>query len=249
MSSDFTLLHAAAGRPLKWPTFLAISTDCVVTRSTTGNIDAELTLMDERDTVIKANITAVGNELNEDGAYLLRHAYFGTDPLRCYVGQEGCVRLVPDEFDGTDPTCETLPWAPTLLSGIGVLVEVGEGRNRAVIQGLSFLGKGTGWRPFKVRVRADQESEDPLQQFPRVLSLVSFHAALHRMGKDGVLEAKLHRIAYLQPAYSLLLGQLGIIPGQLGKDRAISALLRLNKDFRKVQRLVNADDDSVDSID
>ncbi|KAK0558242.1 hypothetical protein OC844_005304, partial [Tilletia horrida] len=32
-------------------------------------------------------------------------------------------------------------------------------------------------------------------------------------------------------------------------DRAISALLRLNKDFRKVQRLVNADDDSVDSID
>ncbi|KAK0521736.1 hypothetical protein OC834_006550 [Tilletia horrida] len=248
MSSDFTLLNVAAGRPLKWPTFLAISADSVLTHDESNDGDIQLTLMDEHDNVMRGTITVAGDHVSDDGAYLLRQAYVGTDPLHFHVGQDGCIRSVPEEFD--DPTGDTLPWAPSLLSGIGVVAEVNESRKKGLIRGLSFLGKDKGWRAWELRTRADDASDDPLQQIPRPLSLVSFHAALHRVGRDGILEAKLHRIAYLQPAYSLLLGQLGITPGRLGRDRAIAVLQRLNEDFSKVQRMVNADEDSSeDSID
>ncbi|KAK0526080.1 hypothetical protein OC835_005410 [Tilletia horrida] len=207
-----------------------------------------MTLLDQRDRMVTCTLHSSHARTIRDGAYLLRQGYIATDPLRCYVGEEGCLRFVPEEINGTDPTSETLPWAKTLLNGIGVVTEVDVDRKTAVVQGMTFLGPEKKWCQYKVRLFATRQAEDPLQQFPRLLSLASFHAYLHRVGRDGVLEGRLQRIAYLQPAFSLLLGELGVLPGQLGKDRAIAALRRLNDDHEKVERLVNAVE-SVDSED
>ncbi|KAK0524204.1 hypothetical protein OC834_005618 [Tilletia horrida] len=249
MPADFTLLHVAAGRPLKWPTYLTLSADCMLTREG-DTATSTITLLDRRDKMLNGALYTVRPEPLLDGAYLLRQGYIATDPLRCYVGPEGCLRFVPEEINGSDPTCETLPWAKALLNGIGVVTEACKESKKVVIEGLSFLGKEQRWCKYKARLFAAETVDDPLLQFPRILSLASFHAFLHRVGRDGVIEGRLQRISYLQPAFSLLLGELGIIPGQLGKDRAIAALRRLNQDQQKVQRLVNAvEESSADSED
>ncbi|KAK0528457.1 hypothetical protein OC834_004042 [Tilletia horrida] len=244
---NFTLLNAAAGRPLKWPTYLTLCADCVLTEA--DDRGWVLTLLDNRDKMVDGTITATNEHDLKGGAYLLRHGYIGTSPLRCHVGQDGCLRHVPSGMDGTDPACETLPWAKSLLNGIGVVAEVDVDAKKITIVGKSFLGLDQQWCKYKVRLHATNMENDPLQQFPRLLSLVSFHGSLQRISRDGTFEARLRRISYLQPAFSLLLGELDIIPGQLGKDRAVAALRRLNRDHNKVQRLVHAHEDSVDSED
>ncbi|KAK0522961.1 hypothetical protein OC835_006403 [Tilletia horrida] len=241
---NFTLLNAAAGRPLKWPTYLSLCSDCVLTQKEDNSW--VLTLLDDSDKMVDGSITAK-NELDlRGGAYLLRQGYIGTSPLRCHVGQEGCLRPVPSGMD--DPTCESLPWAKSLLNGIGVVTEVDANGKKGTVVGKSFLGPIQKWCKYKIRLHATK-ADDPLQQFPRPLSLASFHASLHRITSDGTLEARLERISYLQPAFSLLLGELDIIPGQLGRDRAVAALRRLNSDHNKVQRLVHAQEESADSED
>ncbi|KAK0554418.1 hypothetical protein OC844_006171 [Tilletia horrida] len=240
MAITFTHLNAAAGRPMKWPTYLTVCADSVITDTVPvqrcGSMDLTMLNVDDDD-VIRAHVTSYDVRECQTGSYILSHAYAATKPFHVHIPHENAARFLPEDIDGTDPSCQTMTCTAPLLNGIGVVRDVSGDRRRATICGLSYMGEN-GWRPYELRTLVDDKDDNPQKQVPRPYSLVSFHGTLVKMAKDGVLEVDLHRVSYLQPAYSLLLVELDICADVAGRDRATLAFQHLNRDQEKVERLL-----------
>ncbi|KAK0528705.1 hypothetical protein OC834_003964 [Tilletia horrida] len=240
MAITFIHLNAAAGRPMKWPTYLTICADSVITDTipVVRGEHKDLTMLNVEDVAVRAYITAYDIHERQPGSYILSHAYAATKPFHVHIPHENAARFLPEDIDGTDPSCQTMTCTAPLLNGIGVVRDVSADRRRATICGLSYMGEN-GWRAYELSTLVDDKDDNPQKQMPRRYSLVSFHGTLIKKAEDGVLEVDLHRVGYLQPAHSFLLVELDICADAAGRDRAMLAFQHLNRDQEKVERLLH----------
>ncbi|KAK0522714.1 hypothetical protein OC834_006170 [Tilletia horrida] len=173
------------------------------------------------------------------GAYLLTNTHMSTKPLRLFVPHEDCARLIPDTYDGTDPMVEGLPWCKSVLYGIGVVVSPG-GRD-AILAGLSYMGKSSGWQKFEFKMLPGDEDEDifpPTPKKPTPFSLYSFEGSLLEV-TDGLPVVKIRRFNYLQPAPIELCEELGYILPPSGKARVVRSDKRWAAEQKRLDVLLN----------
>ncbi|KAK0519569.1 hypothetical protein OC842_007406 [Tilletia horrida] len=242
MPPDLTQVRRAMGHAIKWHTYLTISVDVVLADpEDNGPPNAmRLWLQDEEGDMVQGFAWAGPNvDLKSDSAYVLCAASFSTRPLQVLVNHPVCARLIPEDYDGTDPEAEMLPWAAPHVNGIGVVERVNADRTQARICGLVYFGQDQKWLRYDLDLELDAATNQyPATMMPRPFSTVTFDAVLTKMQQDGVPQGRLLRIAQLQPAHSLLLTELDLVRNNAGNVRAELAAARQQKDKRKVDEML-----------
>ncbi|KAK0526382.1 hypothetical protein OC842_005212 [Tilletia horrida] len=214
MATGLTHMRVALGHSVKWPTYATISLDVIIGHQVEGAPAGtkRLWLQDETGDMIQSSVL-VGSDvdLQLDSAYI-----FGAD------------------VDGTDPHSETLPWAPPLVNGIGVVAGRSADRSRTQICGLTYCGDDLRW----MRYDLDLELGADTTVTPVLYAMVSFDAVLTEISQGGVPRGRILRINQLQPAHSMLLVELDIVRSGAGDTRAGLAAARQQKDKRKLEEML-----------
>ncbi|KAK0528692.1 hypothetical protein OC835_004562 [Tilletia horrida] len=237
MSPSIFQLRQATGHPIKWPTYLTITVDAILNEAD-QNAPANtkrVTFQAEGGDFFEGTVIAREEDLDE-AVFIFANVSVATNPLQLYVPHEHCARLVPEDFDGSDPQSAVLPWACPLLNGIGVVARLNRERTHARICGLSSFGARNINKRYDVDVGFEGKSAHcPTTGIPPLWSLVSFDAALVSIDGNHVPQARLLRIVQLQVANSLLLAELNMVRDEAGELRA-----RLENDRReKDQEQIN----------
>ncbi|KAK0521734.1 hypothetical protein OC834_006548 [Tilletia horrida] len=206
-----TDLHVGAGRPLRWPTYLAISADVLVTRPgdiTKDGMNALIMLRDER--LFDAEVSTFYGDNLHSGVYSFSHAMLGTNPRHVFLPGEGNYRLIPEDVDGCEPLLCALPWRGPVLNGIGVVKGIDRVAAIVTISGRSYHGDCMGWIPFTVRgsLRSREDNPFPISLIPPRGTLVTFDALMDGLDVDGVVHGTLYRLHYLRHAHSRHLEEL-----------------------------------------
>ncbi|KAE8217615.1 hypothetical protein CF319_g6172 [Tilletia indica] len=230
-------------RLIKWPTYLSITTDAVLTMcGSEGFVHTmDSTLFDAEDRTVATKLSLWSRIPPADGTALLTGVALATKPLRIAVPDAANLRAVPEEFDGTDPAKPSLPTAAPFMTGIGVVKSVGPTRKTGVVAGYVFLGKATGWVLWEIEVAFEDSPQWAAWLVSAPRSLVTFDAVLARVDEDGTVHGNLRRMSYICDAHRLLLQSLGIGAAASPSDRvAKMAEIRMNASKTKRARDENA---------
>ncbi|KAK0522551.1 hypothetical protein OC834_006239 [Tilletia horrida] len=238
-----TDMHLQAGRELRWPTLLRLTTDVIVSDApmdACDNIDFDFLLeLGPGARCMKAHLCMYEDRPFLAGVYTLNNVMLSTDPLRVFVPNDACIRMVPEEFDGSDPIMSALPLCHPVVTGVGVVRDADPDCGSFTVVGLSYQGCEYGWMRFEFLAHADL-SEGPFppqEELPRPCTLVSFDGVLRGTPSGTTLHVDIHRLQHLQYAHTTLLAKLGIVPDHAGKVFAERAARLAIRDQMKISTL------------
>ncbi|KAK0527379.1 hypothetical protein OC834_004442 [Tilletia horrida] len=240
-----TDMHVQARRELRWPTILRLSTDVIISEAPADdrtNVDFIFLLeLGPGARCVEAHLCVYEDLPMMAGVYTLNNVTLSTHPVRVYVPDDACMRMVPEEFDGSDPIMSALPLCSPVVSGVGVVRDADPDCGSFTIVGLSYQGSQHGWMPFEFLAHANL-SEGPFppqEELPRPCTLVSFDGVLSGT-PSTTLQVDVHRVQHLQYAHTTLLAKLGIVPDHASKVFAERAAQRAAQDQRKIGMLQDA---------
>ncbi|KAK0524694.1 hypothetical protein OC834_003967 [Tilletia horrida] len=241
-----TDMHIQARRELRWPTILRLSTDVIISEAPADegtNVDFIFLLeLGSGARCVKAHLCVYEDHPMQAGVYTLNNVTLSTHPVRVFVPDDACMRMVPEEFDGSDPIMSALPLCSPVVTGVGVVRDVDPDCGSFTVVGLSYQGSEHGWIPFEFLAHANL-SEGPFppqEELPRPCTLVSFDGVLRGTPSGTTLRVDIHRLQHLQYAHTTLLAKLGIVPDHAGKVFAERAAQRAIQDQKKIGTLQDA---------
>ncbi|KAK0522759.1 hypothetical protein OC834_006158 [Tilletia horrida] len=244
MAPTHCRMQGMVGRPIKWPTFLQLSADLIVcSPEAPWEVNMEVHIFDDANSRTAGTLSVWDGAQYRSGTYLVTNVYVATEPLRLFVPHDDCVRKVPEEYDGTDPMFQRLPWVRSILTGIGVVLT--STAKKITLCGFSYVGQDAKCKSWRIDcVPSDEDGEPfPSKKLASPLTLVNFEASVMEITQDGIPFCKLRRLNYLQPAPIALCEELGYTPAPHVHKRRARTEERFEEELGELKAMLSPDND------
>ncbi|KAE8217025.1 hypothetical protein CF319_g8789 [Tilletia indica] len=227
----------------KYPTHLSISADIIsdeaISKENNHDIPGTIYLPSKKG--YRVHLHMWSRHAPSAGAFCLSNCPIAPNPGRISVPDLDQYRQVPEAFDGSDPESPTLPEAPPLITGLGVVKNVDANKKGAWILGYTFINKDIGWAMWEIYASFEAGPRFAAWNIPPVRSLVAFEGVLVNTTDDDKMEIRLRRMSYIDGAGRPLLQALGF--GSINpNDRA--AKLREIREAKAAKRPLEEIDNS-----
>ncbi|KAK0522292.1 hypothetical protein OC835_005357 [Tilletia horrida] len=242
----------AQARSVKVPTHLSLSGDVILgSASTVDNTHTiEALLIDITNTIRRLELTIWARDMVESGAYILSNCTFTTSKGKglCIQAPDGyCLRRIPEEFDGSDPSNSSLPPAVPVVNFVAVVKWLDAERKRARLVGRQYMGKKDGTVDFEIIGTFEALPRWENWFFPSVGSLISGDGLFQRLDDSDTVEVVMRRCTLICEAPIAVQQALGI--GNNSPNGKADALLKAHQLLQKHKQKQHQPKNGEDSDD
>ncbi|KAE8179759.1 hypothetical protein CF336_g9528 [Tilletia laevis] len=135
-------------RNTKWPIHLSLTTDIVLGLANSKEYAHEVdsTVYDIREGEVDLKLSVWGRVPSTPGTYMINQCGLSTEPeLKAVANEANCLRMIPEEVDGSLDGNPLLPNMLAYLNGIACIKALNDDKKGAILGGLTYQGKQHGW--------------------------------------------------------------------------------------------------------
>ncbi|KAK0538597.1 hypothetical protein OC842_001229 [Tilletia horrida] len=214
--------------PVRFPTHLSLNADVILgtTSTMTNPHTIESLLIDITNTINRLDLIVWTRNAIASGAYLASNCMLITAPKRAMYmmapDSHQCLRRIPEEFDGSDPSQPCLPACVPMVHFVAAVKQLSKDGKQATLVGRQYMGKEHGSVEFEFTGIFESVPRWEHWFFSKVGTLVSGEGVFHRINEEETMEVLMRRCTVLCDAPVSLLTALNITAnGPTGKADAL----------------------------